>query len=661
MKRQFPWPTRTWNKQEIMNLLYMFCPQSEKYQEYMETIQILHKNNLIQNSLYEMINTMNALNNGSEYQTIDYKILRGSFQQRVTAPCSGFGQLLIQGRARIQYVDLNEEKVIRVRPYGDARVVDEILLLAIHLCLVIYDTTNDTIQLTELGKNVIDVEKENKEKHRDFNWWQSVMLHNPLVFRILDFVRKGSETNDSNDISLIEIGENIGFYDGIYYNPVSYIGYMYTLDAQNEAVNLNAYIMTVLNALENENLVASKKIFKNKYSENGCSSSHFLTCYTITVDGFRELKKDRNKIMSLLLLQNGESYEGDEERRSMIMTLLAFPEILELGGLTIPNICDFFKKHKRILPETVMLDIFGFLRLGIPILYRMNENDMWKTMTIDDIPKIKETEISLLKFHSPIKLVGDDKNYPNMSSIVNISKMKYDFIPHVHRKYQYLPLVDYLDSVIDENGGSSLETLKTFNQLLADMLYYNMNYSPYIFYNDRIITKNIIPMLFCYKDGKKYPVIVDTSGLFMNNHKTEVNQKPSLLIDEPECTIQDKVKSFFLDIQREQVLSEFNMKNPIDESEYYVEYSYLEDIIIQAILLINDGWNMDEIEEHAAEVDELYDSLQNKGFQYIVLYNGDLEEAQNIYRNVFSNIPLFRKADVEYRDWFQFVDKCIEN
>ena len=58
MRRQFSWPTRTWNKDEIANLLAMFYPKSKKYNEYMETVDVLHKNDMMQADLFSAINKM---------------------------------------------------------------------------------------------------------------------------------------------------------------------------------------------------------------------------------------------------------------------------------------------------------------------------------------------------------------------------------------------------------------------------------------------------------------------------------------------------------------------------------------------------------------------------------------------------------------------------
>lgn len=130
MRRQFSWPTRTWNKDEIANLLAMFYPKSKKYNEYMETVDVLHKNDMMQADLFSAINKMRTKDPEPEFLTIDYTIFRGPMQQRVSGPCSGLGQLLVKSRTRMQFIGLDEVQYIAPRPYGDVRVVDEILALA---------------------------------------------------------------------------------------------------------------------------------------------------------------------------------------------------------------------------------------------------------------------------------------------------------------------------------------------------------------------------------------------------------------------------------------------------------------------------------------------------------------------------------------------------
>ena len=155
MRRQFSWPTRTWNKDEIANLLAMFYPKSKKYNEYMETVDVLHKNDMMQADLFSAINKMRTKDPEPEFLTIDYTIFRGPMQQRVSGPCSGLGQLLVKSRTRMQFIDLDEVQYIAPRPYGDVRVVDEILALAIHLNLIAYDELNDTLFLTEQGESAV--------------------------------------------------------------------------------------------------------------------------------------------------------------------------------------------------------------------------------------------------------------------------------------------------------------------------------------------------------------------------------------------------------------------------------------------------------------------------------------------------------------------------
>ena len=223
MRRQFSWPTRTWNKDEIANLLAMFYPKSKKYNEYMETVDVLHKNDMMQADLFSAINKMRTKDPEPEFLTIDYTIFRGPMQQRVSGPCSGLGQLLVKSRTRMQFIGLDEVQYIAPRPYGDVRVVDEILALAIHLNLIAYDELNDTLFLTEQGESAVI-----NEGSLNSEWWRRTLLSNPIVRYVLSLIKNGFENNDDKYTSMIEIAEQFGFYDEIYYNPETYIGRLYS-------------------------------------------------------------------------------------------------------------------------------------------------------------------------------------------------------------------------------------------------------------------------------------------------------------------------------------------------------------------------------------------------------------------------------------------------
>ena len=321
MRRQFSWPTRTWNKDEIANLLAMFYPKSKKYNEYMETVDVLHKNDMMQADLFSAINKMRTKDPEPEFLTIDYTIFRGPMQQRVSGPCSGLGQLLVKSRTRMQFIDLDEVQYIAPRPYGDVRVVDEILALAIHLNLIAYDELNDTLFLTEQGQKAIKDECTSNSE-----WWKRTLLSNPIVRYVLKLIKKGFDHSNDRFTSLIEIEDQFGFYDGIYYNPETYIGRLYSeetfdytyIDSNLTEIDTVAtnYLPNVLQSLEKEDFIFSNKVWRRD-SNTQRSFFHNLLGYTIRNSEIDLFNNDEINA-SLWIVAKSYDKQEDVERRMTV-------------------------------------------------------------------------------------------------------------------------------------------------------------------------------------------------------------------------------------------------------------------------------------------------------------------------------------------------------
>lgn len=99
----------------------------------------------------------------------------------------------------MQFIGLDEVQYIAPRPYGDVRVVDEILALAIHLNLIAYDELNDTLFLTEQGESAVI-----NEGSLNSEWWRRTLLSNPIVRYVLSLIKNGFENNDDKYTSMID-------------------------------------------------------------------------------------------------------------------------------------------------------------------------------------------------------------------------------------------------------------------------------------------------------------------------------------------------------------------------------------------------------------------------------------------------------------------------
>lgn len=661
MRRQFSWPTRTWNKDEIANLLAMFYPKSKKYNEYIETIQLLNRNNIIQEDLYDSIVEMQKYNIDNEFNVISYTVFRGSMQQRVSEPCSGFGQLLVRGRTRMKLIDFDETQSIVPRPYGDVRVVDEILTLAIHLNLIVYDVKSDMLSLTDFGeKAAIKVNENSLQNENDsFDWWVNILLSNPIVRYVMEIIKNGSKKSKDQYVSFIEIAEKIGFYDGVYYNPETYIGRLYSetnLDntyiesnlTEKETITTN-YLVNVTTALINAGLVTSNIIDKKDESKHN-SFTHSLLSYTITNEGTKALFNLSDVIqISLWLVVNSYDRQEDIDRRMMLLTLLSHPKTKHIRGLSIDNLCDFFQNEKAVDHETIILDIFGFIRLGIPIHCCKKNNPIAIKIEPDSIRLFTKRDMEGLSFYCSEAVTGDA--FLGSTNFTGLSDLKKSFISYLNEKYQYISLVDYWQYLKHKHNSYRTYEYIRFNKLIADMLYHNSKSIYYVFCpecvlcmeNIEIETKPfpIIPLLAYYNSKTDCLHIIDTSALIYNKENTnqQLNQhseKTLSLYQEPEISIHNAIQSYFAEN-----MAHCDKGNKNNDSESETKYEYMDCIIKNMTQCIHG--------EHKTQL-----TLTTE-IKYTVLYHEDYINVRDTYENMINCVPMLFGSNLEFQEWYDFI------
>ena len=656
MRRQFSWPTRTWNKDEIANLLAMFYPKSKKYNEYMETVDVLHKNDMMQADLLYEINKMRTKDPEPEFLTIDYTIFRGPMQQRVSGPCSGLGQLLVKSRTRMQFIDLDEVQYIAPRPYGDVRVVDEILALAIHLNLIAYDESNDTLFLTEQGESAVI-----NEGSLNPEWWLSTLLSNPIVRYVLSLIKNGFENNDDRYTSLIEIEEQFGFYDGIYYNPETYIGRLYSEDvfdytyiesdlAEMDTVATN-YLPNVLQALEKEGFIFPSRL-ERRDGRIQQAFTHTLLCYTITNSGIEALNNNDKLSVSLWIVANGYDRQEDIERRIMLLSFLTHTVTEKIGGLNLENICRFFQKdlykENSVDKLTVLLDIIGMSRLGIPICYRYPKENEWKELSLETLNELQTKDIDVFMFYSPAKMTGD--SYLNPVNAVGLSDIKHTFCELLHTQYQYLSLVDYWQYLLHETKFHRTYEYMRFNKLIADLVYRNTNDIFYVLCPQDIFAMDnenieietnpfpIMPLLARFDSGTSDLYILDTSALFYNENDSK---KQYTICDEPEISIHNAIESYLVSKINN---TKINIKK-INPSNFEYMTAIIE--------------NMTHCVEFNFESRVPFSKVNI--IKYTVLYHEDATDIENIYQNMTHHVPILKNVDFQYKEWFDFISEMTES
>lgn len=178
---------------------------------------------------------------------------------------------------------------------------------------------------------------------------------------------------------MIEIEDQFGFYDGIYYNPETYIGRLYSeetfdytyIDSNLTEIDTVAtnYLPNVLQSLEKEDFIFSNKVWRRD-SNTQRSFFHNLLGYTIRNSEIDLFNNDEINA-SLWIVANSYDKQEDVERRMMLLLFLTHPVSKSIGGLSLETICHFFQKDLRkensVDKLTVLLDIIGISRLGIHV------------------------------------------------------------------------------------------------------------------------------------------------------------------------------------------------------------------------------------------------------------------------------------------------------
>lgn len=655
MRRQFSWPTRTWNKDEIANLLAMFYPKSKKYNEYMETVDVLHKNDMMQADLFSAINKMRTKDPEPEFLTIDYTIFRGPMQQRVSGPCSGLGQLLVKSRTRMQFIGLDEVQYIAPRPYGDIRVVDEILALAIHLNLIAYDELNDILFLTEQGQKAIKDECTSNSE-----WWKRTLLSNPIVRYVLKLIKKGFDHSNDRFTSLIEIEDQFGFYDGIYYNPETYIGRLYSeetfdytyIDSNLTEIDTVAtnYLPNVLQSLEKEDFIFSNKVWRRD-SNTQRSFFHNLLGYTIRNSEIDLFNNDEINA-SLWIVANSYDKQEDVERRMMLLLFLTHPVSKSIGGLSLETICHFFQKDLRkensVDKLTVLLDIIGISRLGIHVYYRYLKENIWIELNSITFKEVQTGDMDSFMFYSPVKIIGD--MYLKSVNAVGMSNIKKEFCQLLHNQYQYLSLVDYWQYLLHEAQFHRTYEYMRFNKLIADLVYRNTNDIFYVLCPQDIFAMDnenieietnpfpIMPLLARFDSGTSDLYILDTSALFYNENDSK---KQYTICDEPEISIHNAIESYLVSKINN---TKINIKK-INPSNFEYMTAIIE--------------NMTHCVEFNFESRVPFSKVNI--IKYTVLYHEDATDIENIYQNMTHHVPILKNVDFQYKEWFDFISEMTES
>lgn len=164
--------------------------------------------------------------------------------------------------------------------------------------------------------------------------------------------KKGFDHSNDRFTSLIEIEDQFGFYDGIYYNPETYIGRLYSeetfdytyIDSNLTEIDTVAtnYLPNVLQSLEKEDFIFSNKVWRRD-SNTQRSFFHNLLGYTIRNSEIDLFNNDEINA-SLWIVANSYDKQEDVERRMMLLLFLTHPVSKSIGGLSLETICHFFRK-----------------------------------------------------------------------------------------------------------------------------------------------------------------------------------------------------------------------------------------------------------------------------------------------------------------------------
>ena len=652
MKRVFSWPTRIWNQEEILNLLYLFCPQSKLYHgAVFETMDTLNMNAMVQPELYHAIHSMRIENARASYCELDYMVLRGNMQMRLSEPCSGLGQLLVNSRSRVKYTLPDGRDVIGMRPYGDVRILDEIISLAIHLCLISYNEITDRFALTDLGKNAVSLqEKTNEIPDRNHifktdDWWSETLLLNPVLHRFLSIVNE-SET----PLMDLKIWEQMGYYGDLNYDPVPVSGYLYSylepsVNGKQRESDFFRFLDAAAAALVKAGLI-TKTEYREQENEKGVNSfSYQSVLYQCTKAGKELLQMTEDRLrLSLRLFYADRRNDGAAERRMLLMSLLANKENKKCKGLLIKDFLLFFQSKKPISRESFLVDLLGFVRMGFPIECR-NLSGTVSKVTEKELLEFNEDESVF--FFSSIQLIDDDICYPEPNEVTDLNSESKMFLKQLHGKNRYMTLIDYWKNVIYYSENQIITDQILFNQLLSDLICHTTRMNAYTIFSEPCLYHSdflIAPMIYCYDTRESDLWVIDTSFAFKRRiQKGNVTGIRKKNVDIPK-TANDLITHFMENRQM------FVEKEKTDD---------LEDVVIE-----QNGSLRKRIED---VIYFLYDQkcIQSENpvqtIHYKALYRNSESDVKDIYERILDQEKISYPVKLSFEKWDLFIERCCRS
>lgn len=404
VKRSFGWVQNPSNFKTLKAVTGIFDRNSVYRKNLMEyRLPLIKANRLISDEDYDRFIGLLS----SDVDEIKYEMLKGrgsGGSARSEALCSGIVQACIDGQRSAVYTDLDGLPVQLHKLYSDDWTSDGFLRWAVSLGLLEYSYSSDTCRLSDTGRRFVETQDGSPEENAVL---AKALMSYPPVQRVLSLLAGG------NSMTKFEIGSQLGFRAELGFTSISqdyFIALWNDAETPQEKSEIRAnvegdsdkYARMICSWLAKMKWVDSVKE-KRVGCFNGDASEMELQSYFITARGLREYKKAQGNssnpripktVMFEMLATKAPNTGYLRYRRATLINGLSRARSIEELGEYFAGI------GKRELPQTILDDIDGLVRIGLEIAKDTNDRYLLKDRIIGlQIPVQPETkeEITMLK------------------------------------------------------------------------------------------------------------------------------------------------------------------------------------------------------------------------------------------------------------------------
>lgn len=414
-KRTFGWIENSGDLGGLKKVAGIFVKGSDVHRNLIkEKLPLLFKNKMISKEDYDKF--ISVLR--KDKSPLPYTILKGrgcGSGSRSQAKCTGLVQAVLEAQKNVLVVTKKGKQTIK-KPYTDDWTAECFLRWAVSTGILEYNEKEDTCQITELGRALLQASTEKEEREVQ----KKALMHYPPVQRILQILK------EEKDCTKFDIGSKLGFVGekGFTSIPLGYFMALITDSPETERGKIrnnvegdsDKYARMITGWLCKVGWAKMEK--KEKIATYGDKAyQRILSVYNITPMGEKALKDARGnssksrmeKIVPFQMLATKvPDVEYIRTRRAHIIQCLKKPK-------TIDDIQEYLKKQNfSENKETIENDIRGLENMGLFIEYnRLEKYEMKEKIVGLQIPtkKVSKADITALKDKILARLKELDHKY----------------------------------------------------------------------------------------------------------------------------------------------------------------------------------------------------------------------------------------------------------